>query len=595
MSARFQRNRRASGFRWLAGVLLSGVLVSRLAAASLVATLDRNTTQAGDPVQLSLTFSGGTPAEPPAVPNVPNLSIAYRGQSSQFQIINGRASSSVSYSYAVTASQPGEYTLPAVRVVADGQTLTSQPVKLAVGKGDDRLAQVAFLRLVAPKTEAFVGEALLLEIQLFARAGRLVQPPQLKGEGVTIGKLAQVGAAQVLTNGIAYQLVTYRVPVTFVKTGDFALSAGDCLLDVQFRRQPRRSDPFGLGLDDFFGEVQRLTLASEPVTIKVRPLPSENVPPDFTGAVGDFNLSASLSTNTVTAGDPLTLTVQIAGRGPIESLRWAPSGAWTGFKTYAPSMSVKTADDLGLSGVKTFEQAVIAESVLVKEIPPVTFSFFDPQKGRYRTLTHPAMPITVKPAALAPAQPVVVAARNPTRPDEKPATDIVHIKTRPGTFAQVAPPLIERPWFLALQSLPVLAWLGALAWRRRADRLARNPRLRRRQQVIRLVSEGLIELNRLAAQNRNEDFFAAVFRLLQEQLGERLDLPASAITEAVVEERLEPLGLDAPLLTSTRELFQLCNQARYAPTQQPGELAALAAKVEATLRQLQAIRSDARH
>jgi hypothetical protein len=53
--------------------------------------------------------------------------------------------------------------------------------------------------------------------------------------------------------------------------------------------------------------------------------------------------------------------------------------------------------------------------------------------------------------------------------------------------------------------------------------------------------------------------------------------------------------LDAPLLTSTRELFQLCNQARYAPTQQPGELAAVAAKVEATLRQLQAIRSDARY
>jgi len=81
---------------------------------------------------------------------------------------------------------------------------------------------------------------------------------------------------------------------------------------------------------------------------------------------------------------------------------------------------------------------------------------------------------------------------------------------------------------------------------------------------------------------------------LQEQLGERLDLPASAITEAVVEERLQPLALDAELLANTRDLFQLCNQARYAPTQQPGELAALLPKVEATLRRLQDIPADAK-
>jgi len=78
-----------------------------------------------------------------------------------------------------------------------------------------------------------------------------------------------------------------------------------------------------------------------------------------------------------------------------------------------------------------------------------------------------------------------------------------------------------------------LAWICALLWRRQKDNLANNPRLVRRREVERLVRRGLAELPGLAAANNAEAFYASVFRLLQEQLGERLDLPASAITEAV--------------------------------------------------------------
>jgi hypothetical protein len=570
-----------------------GLLTARLAAASLVATLDQNTTQPGEPVTLSLTFDSAKPAEPPTLSAIPNLSVAYLGQSSQIQIINGRTSSSLSFNYVVTASQPGEYTIPAVRVDVGGQTLTSQPLKLVVGKADNRLAQVAFLKLSVPKAEAYVGEAMTLEIRFYFQGGQPRQHPQLKGDGVTIGKLVQTGDTAAQTNGIPYQLWSYQVPVTFVKAGECALSAGDCLLDVQFRSPNRRRSPFGFGLFDDL-ETRRLTLTSEPVTIKVRSLPTDRVPPDFTGAVGDFTLSASVSTNVVTAGDPITLTVRLAGRGPIETLKWEASSAWAGFKTYPPSTQVTNSDALGLSGMKTFEQAVIPESPQVKEIPPITFSFFDPAQRRYRTVSHPAMPLTVKAAAIAVAQPVLVAATDRGEAPPPPATDIVHIKSRPGAFGQIAPPWVERPGFLALQFVPPVVWLAALAWRRRTDRLANDPRLRRRQQVLRLVRAGLVELKQAATANRGEAFFATTFRLLQEQLGERLDLPASAITEAVVDERLEPLGLDAALLANTRDLFQLCNQARYAPAQQRSELLALLPKVEATLQQLQALPIDAK-
>src|SRR5204862_132449 len=91
----------------------------------------------------------------------------------------------------------------------------------------------------------------------------------------------------------------------------------------------------------------------------------------------------------------------------------------------------------------------------------------------------------------------------------------------------------------------------------------------RQRQVARTVREGLAGLRRLAGANRSEEFFAAIFRLLQEQLGERLDLPASAITEAIVDERLRPRGAPAETLVALQELFQACNQARLPRPQQP--------------------------
>jgi hypothetical protein len=77
-----------------------------------------------------------------------------------------------------------------------------------------------------------------------------------------------------------------------------------------------------------------------------------------------------------------------------------------------------------------------------------------------------------------------------------------------------------------------------------------------------------------------------LFRLLQEQLGERLDLPASAITEAVIEERLRPARVDEKLVGDLDGLFQACNQARYAPVRSSLELTALIPRLESALREV---------
>jgi hypothetical protein len=369
-------------------------------------------------------------------------------------------------------------------------------------------------------------------------------------------------------------------------------------LEVILPRTNRRSrSPFDSLFDDPFdilplgGQVRPARLLSEPQTLRVQPLPRENVPPDFQGAVGSYALRATLSTNVVTAGDPLTLTVRIEGRGPIDALPLNLTNLAPQFKTYPPVTRVETTDDLGLSGAKVFEQVIVPENAEVKEIPPLAFSFFDPDKRAYRTVSQPPIPLTVRPSGVGAAQPVVLATRGPEARDARAATDIVHIKSRPGLLALAQPPWLRQPWFLVCQTLPLVVWLGSWLWRRRRDRLAANPRLRRQQQVARSVRHGLTQLRQQAAAHQPTDFFTTVFRLLQEQLGERLDLPASAITEAVVDDRLAPRGVPEETRALVQELFQTCNLARYAPGHAAQDLTEVVPKVEAALRAIQRIPS----
>ncbi|MGH9594299.1 MAG: BatD family protein, partial [Bryobacteraceae bacterium] len=334
----------------------------------------------------------------------------------------------------------------------------------------------------------------------------------------------------------------------------------------------------------------QVTLATDRIKVESSPLPAENVPPNFNGAIGQYTMAVTAGPTNVAVGDPITVRIQISGRGDLGSLTLPDQSAWRDFTVYPPTSKVGTTDSLGLQGTKTFEEIVAPQNSDVHELPPFSFSYFDPDTGNYRTLAEPPVALVVRSAGATPV-PAIAGAQaaspqSPARPE-----DILPIKDDLGGLAQAGPPLITRPAFLALQTLPVLAWLAAFVWRKRADSLANNPRLRRQRQVAQRVRDGLDDLRRLATENNSDEFFATLFRLLQEQLGERLDSPASSITEAVIEERLAPLGMPEPALNALRELFQHCNQARYAPIRGSAELNSVVGQFEKVISELQELKT----
>jgi len=604
------RCRSRSGLRLLFAfllLLLWSAAPHALVAATFTATLDRETVTVGETATLSLTFKGGEPKSIRVLPQLPNLQIAGEGTSRNVVIDNGQFSASISQTFALTPTQPGEFIIPALRAEIDGQVLTTQPLKLTAVKADSSAAnaageKLAFFKLFVPKKEVYVGEIVAAEFQVYVREGvanaeNILQGFEqyagcpVKAEGVSIFKTAHAQRRRMRSGNSIYGVATLVTSLSPVKTGPLTIGGMEVTLTLQLPLPNQRSrdpfDPFGM-----FQQYERrqVALTTEPATLTVLPLPKENVPTNFNGAVGSFSMSITAGPTNVAAGDPVTVKVQISGRGTLDSLALPEQNAWREFKTYPPTTKLDTTDALGLQGTKTFEQLVVPQSPDIKALPPVSFSFFDPDQKSYRTLTQPAIPLAVRPGGSAPAP--TVAANTRAAPDNPPpAQDIVHIKPRLGTVAQIAPPLVQQPWFLALQAVPLLAWLSALIWRRRTEMLANNPRLRRRRQVAQIMRQGLLELRQFASDKKSDDFFATLFRLLQEQLGERLDLPASAITEAVIEEHLRPRGAPEATLASLHELFQACNLARYAPIRTSQELAAVIPKFEAMLRDLQGLKT----
>ena len=575
-------------------------LITSGRAAGFTASLDRDAITLGEQATLSLKFDGIQPQDAPALPAVAGLQVQYAGPSSSFSFINGQTSSSITYNYIVAPQQAGEFVIPGMRVNVNGQQFASSPLKLTVSKVNAPSAaavnsgsEAAFLKFTFPKNKIYIGEPSVGQIDLYLRDDvQNFGNFQLTGapaDGFSVGKIAELQnqRRRVLVGNHVYTIIPLAVPLTPVRTGELTLGPFTGGVVVVLPSQNEGDNPIFRIINQ--GEQKQVTLATEPVSVESLPLPEQNKPGNFNGAVGNFTMTATAGPTTLTVGDPITVRVQISGSGALDTVALPAQDAWNNFKAYPPTTKLETSDQFGFQGTKTFEQIISPQNADVHELPALTFSFFNPDDGQYHTLTQAAVPLVVKAAGPSP-MPAMVATKN-SAPENQTPQDILPIKENLGTLVTKSSPLVARPAFLAAQAVPVLAFLAAFIWRKRADNLANNPRLRRQRAVAQLIRDGLSDLKKFAAENKSDEFFALLFRLVQEQLGERLNCPATAITENVIEEHSALRGAPQPTLDSLRELFQLCNQARYAPVRGTSELNSVATKFEKTVAELQEVKA----
>ncbi len=588
---------------WMAMVFLFLCVLTAWADPKITAALDRDSTTVGEPVTFTLVFEDIPGDAPKNLPLPDTLMVQFAGRSSQISIVNGQRSDSTTYSYVLTPIKAGEIAIPALEFRSGKESYASNPLTLKVLPADTSSTnnatnvapRMAFMRLIVPKNKVYVGEVLPVEVQLFFLNAQDIQPMQLKADGFIVGKNAQPTQSTTQVDRQPYNVVVFKSSVTATKAGDLTLGPAQCdaVLVVPRANQRQRNafdDPFG-----FFtprADLKSVKLSSETKPISVLPVPTQNAPTNFKGAVGVYSMTVTASPTNVTVGDPVTIKIRLTGRGSLDTLNLSGLDNWQQFKVYPPTARVESNDPLGIEGIKVFEFVATPQAPDIPALPPIEFSFWNAEKGAFESLRQAPIPLVIKPAgptATIPAPPRETVSSDGSAnavPD-----DIINIKPHLGTPATCVPPLTDQFWFWLLQGIPAMGLAAVFIWRKRQEVYENSPRLRRQIKVEKLLKHSMATLRRHAEANEAEAFYALAFRLLQEQIGERLDRPASSITEAVVDEHLRSHGLPEEDLALLHDLFQRCNQVRYAPPTQSEGLFMQFPKVEAALEAIRRIPS----
>jgi len=462
----------------------------------------------------------------------------------------------VGLAYQVTPSRTGEFVIPSIEVPVGGQVCRTEPIKLVVEKGAPQtdLSQKVALRVQTASPQVYLGQVAPLNVLVFARSD-----VPLKGfssfnheaDGLGYKYNPNIKSGTHVEGGVSYNVFIIEGVIAPTRAGKLAF--GPCVVKGQLasEKRTRSGDLF----ERFFGrvEVTEVPFTLDTVPIEVLPLPNEGRPADFSGAIGEWKLEVTAKPGEVNVGDPITLTIKVSGNGNIDLVPPPKLSGLDEFKTYDPTTKTSK-NELNSTGERVIQQVLVPKSAGVKRLPDVRLSYFDPVAKQYKTAANPPLQVNVKPGAG--GQTAIVSSGLRVRPEEKLGHDIVYLKGAPGSAATAF-----SPWtFSLLNAMPVVALLGALAWKRRADKLRGDIAYARRSRAARNARKLLA-----SATNCEE-----VQHTLQVYLGDRLNIPASGITASVADEQKLPAAV--------REIFEACDAARFAGV--PADVASLKQKVE---------------
>src|SRR5438094_3753602 len=578
-----------------------GAHLAQADAPSVTAVLSSSQATVGESVELQIKVTGPVDARPPEEISIDGLEIHSTGTSRQFEMHNFATSSSVTYSYTILPLRAGRFTIPPQTVFAGGKTLrtpalilnvadspgrptTTQPSRGAQTQSQSTNAgNLVFAELIIPKKTAYVGEIIPVQIRMGFDARvhpRLVEPPEVTGQGFTAQKLQQSSQNLETINGKPFDVVAFKTAITAARAGKFEIGPVKAKAQVVVPRRrsaPRSRSPFDLFDEDdpfsdpFFsnpfaqsGERRDIQITSEPVALEVKPLPS-NAPPSFSGAIGSFTMATEAKPKSVQVGDPITVTTTISGRGNFDRVNAPSLEDDRGWHKYPPSSKFKQDDEVGISGAKSFE-TVLSPNEKKQSLPMLAFSYFDPVKEQYVTLRSEPIAITVQGGA-APTQ--NVAASRPASPTPAPATrpaatakpaDILYQLTEQPAATESFAPLYTRPVFWTAQLIPFLALIGLAGWKIRQAK-ADNREARRITALQHELAERMRKLHRADASPR--EYYAEASRAVRVKAA--LASGSRQIDPKVfdAETAADTFGLNGDSRERLRRLFEQSDELQY--------------------------------
>ena len=406
--------------------------------------------------------------------------------------------------YRVTVTNTGTFTIPSFMITAYGKPLKVPSTTLTVTDPIPGQAPRSPALSVVIPSEVYVGQMVRVLLVL-PRGGEdsILGMNQGKVTGDAIFSEPVSSYARIENRAIGGRSENVMVQ----EVGVTPLHAGEQQILAQVFGVTIKSDPAQPNLKRAVSEL----MDSDPVTIRVKPLPTNDVPAGFTGAIGSFQLGNTLvRPSQPHAGEPITLTVQIRGNGNLGRLAPPVIPEVQNWQVFPATSDSTSSQMIQQRGFALFNYTLIPLSESLIATPGIPFAYFDPEAGVYKQLNFPPLSIHVLPGVV---QPVAAAIPLPVAPPPISETNEVEVKltlsglsASPGTVRSLVPVQSRRGFWLA-QVLIALAMGALVGWEYRRRYLEANPEVVWKQRARRGVRREL-KLARRAADARDPLGFA---------------------------------------------------------------------------------------
>lgn len=510
--------------------------------------------------------------------------------SSQFSWVNGQIQNARTFSYLLEARTEGRHTFSPASVRVAGNEYLSPPVTVNVTRpgapgvstqeGDIGSTHIApekmdslFIELNIDNREPYVGEPVRVSLHVFTRVNirdyGIQEEPEYQGFWVESVDLPLQPALNTrYINNLEFgEAKIHEVILYPTVSGELLIPP----LVVAFQVQDKQGDPFDHFFNspfqsNFFGTRKEIR-STQTGAINVQPLPMTGKPKNFNGAVGIFNLKASINSDTVKAGEAIIATVTLSGKHGMKTIAAPEAPSLDAFKVFDPKSGDILPDPV-MPGWRTrsFDYIFVPHQPGEYDIPGFSFSYFNTDTKTYQTLTTESFHILVT------AAPGAIYSGSSYADGRKIAllnTDTRYIKTT-TPIIHYAPPY-KKMWFIASLFLPVMITPLILFIDARKRRLKGDETFARGVRA-RSVSEKRFKEARKAW--NEEDVNTAVdaaARAFSHYLADRLGLPRGGITLNSVEQALNAAHLDKKVVDNIRLYWIDLDAMRYSPAELPLE------------------------
>src|SRR5690554_6905709 len=385
---------------------VTGVLTAQDTAVKFEATVSKSELGVNERLRIEFTMNkDGDNFVPPTFDGFqvlmgPNQSVSHSW-------VNGKRSFSKTYSYILNPQAKGTFTIKQAAVEIEGDVYKTTPITITVSEAvsDPNAPPSANeiagdnLHLVAEVSDAnpYLNEAVSVVYKLYV-SPRINVSNFVPKANLTYNNFwsqdIRVSRYQVETGlfkGEQYRYVVLKKTVLYPqKTGELEIEP--LALEVTVDVPTNRRDIFGGRL---YNQINKTVTAGKR-TLTVKPLPEQGKPAGFTGAVGQFNFDVETSKSDLKANESLTAKIQVTGTGNLKLFELPKLILPSSLEVYEPELVEDVTTTLsGSRGTISNNYTIVPQYKGKYPIPSVAFSYFDPVKGKYNTVTSQQLLINV--------------------------------------------------------------------------------------------------------------------------------------------------------------------------------------------------------